>query len=305
MTRKALWKAVGVAVLAGVVVCGVSKINTLSNEIDYLRSQLSQYRTELDNVRGNVSRIYDNVDEQMKKEASLISAVEYSFGTLDTTSHEAEIIFKVVPKNISDGMQVSINSEEKTVALQKDGNYFTGAIPVNIFLEDGKYPLLSIKTSNGIQTELLEQVYLGNIYYNYLPTIGANVSSHVTTTKGTLKLYCDVYIRFETPFDYDTDIKKIELVTEQNGKEVESIDVTKKVNSDDHVFTVNGEYSLETTEELKMFVVAEDSAGYIHKILADSWTNPEEDGEETPVMEVDGTEYIYDKEGNLLNRYEW
>ena len=108
----------------------LAKIAELSNEISNLNSQISGYQNQVNNMRNEINAIYDNVDEKLKKEASLLSSVDYSLGELNTETHMVSVTLKVVPKTLTDDMQLSVKVGSETVALDRNGNKFSAAFSV-------------------------------------------------------------------------------------------------------------------------------------------------------------------------------
>lgn len=92
------------------------------------------------------------------------------------------------------------------------------------------------------------------------------------------------------------------LVTELNGKEIERKDITDDVKSAENylkgiaTFKLSDSYEVIEGDDLRIFVVAEDSLGYIHKALARYWKKSNGAEAET----VYGGESIYDKHGNMV-----
>lgn len=60
-------------------------------------------------------------------------------------------------------------------------------------------------------------------------------------------------------------------MTELNGEEVARRNITSKLMNEYSKFLIKEEYSAKIGDELIAYVVAEDSAGYIHKTLARYW----------------------------------
>ena len=295
------WRKFITIVMVGVLIFCLFKINDMSNEILNLESRLGYYRSEANNLRSEISAIYDNVDEQMKKEASHLSFVDFTLGELDPETHKVDVLLKVVPKNITEDMQLSVHVGDETAEFTRNGNEFTATVPVNMFLDYNEFPMLSIKTTEGIKTELLESVAISYLHYNYLPIVAADMNGHSSTTVDKLKLDSDIMIDCKSSNSNIT-ITKVEIVTELNGKEIARKDVTSKLENGTGELNLKEEFSAKSGDELIMYVVAEDSAGYIHKTLAHYWL--EKDGASAEVETVDGSEYIYDKDGNLLNGLE-
>lgn len=295
------WKRVIIMGMALCLIFCLFKIKDMSNDILNLESQLGYYQSEAGNLRNEINAIYNNVDEQLKKEASLLSFADFTLGELDTTTHKVDVLLKVVPKNITEDMQLSVSVGDETADFTRNGNAFTATVPVNMFHGYAEYPILNIKTAEGIQTELLENVDVSQLHYQYLPVVSASMYGHSVLTGGKLKLSSDIMIECMLP-DSDIAITKVELVTELNGKEVARKDVISKLVDGYGEFTIEEEYSAKPGDELLAYVVAEDSAGYVHKTLSHYWLDINETS--SKMTTLDSSEYIYDQEGNLLNGLE-
>ncbi|MBR6634811.1 MAG: hypothetical protein IKL41_04205, partial [Clostridia bacterium] len=89
------------------------------------------------------------------------------------------------------------------------------------------------------------------------------------------------------------------LVEEVNGKEISEKDITSEVRKSGEVYNTQYVKAFEVShgDELKVYVIAEDSLGYVHKTLAHYWIETENGAQAETVF---GGETIYDKDGNLL-----
>lgn len=301
--NKINWKAiVNLAMIVILVVCLV-KLNNLTDEVNNLQSQLSYWQSDVSDIRSDISSIYNNVDEHLKKEASLISYVNYELGKLDSSSHNALIQIKVVPKNITEDIRLSVSIGEELVEFTRTGNEYSGTISTNIFMDYGTHPMLHIQSSNEIKTELLESVELSNLHYNYLPVLESDIWGSSNFRNGTLNVDGNVIIDCK-PSSANCDIKtvKAELITKLNGKEIDRRDITSKLVDDYCDFSFEEKYKVSNGEELSMYVEIEDSAGYIHRSSEYFWL--EKEGATGHTTEEVHTSGIYDKEGNLLNKFE-
>ncbi len=75
--HKVNWKVVLGVALVVVLVMGYIKISELTNEISNLKGQIAYWQSEGNNICNEISSIYNNVDQRLKQEASLISNVTY------------------------------------------------------------------------------------------------------------------------------------------------------------------------------------------------------------------------------------
>lgn len=296
MKNKINWKIVFRIALIVVLVFGCIKIVKLTHEISNMRDRIDYLQSHVDNIGSRIDSIYNNVDERLKKEASLISSVEYEVGEINIATHKADVKFKVVPKSITSEMLLSINIGDDSAEFSREGNEFTTTLKTGIFLDYGSRPIISIKTAEGIQTEQLEDVDLGSLYQEYLPYVSADMWGTTSEKKDSLVIDGKAYVSYKpsSPDDNIT-LKKIEVVTELDGKEIERKEITSKMEEYDCEVSIKETYKMKDGKNLVMYVEAVDTAGYIHRTEEYSWSREDGMG-----RYVNG---IYDKEGNLLASY--
>lgn len=292
-----------IIILAMVVMLGFCyvKINSLSDEIDDLKRD---YVSEENMLRDQINSIYRNVDEQLKKQASLLTVSTFSLGELDTKTQKVPVTIQIVPKVISEDMQIKVELDGEQADFVKNGNFYEATIPVALFLTEDPYPMVSITTTGITKTEKLEEIWLGELWGKWFPSLWAEDTTGRSSFKDG-KLVFDTQTLIE--WDYSDNVSKIifenfAIVTEINGKEVKRVDVTDKVKNADGF--AEGVVALEFTDTyeavegdaVSVYVVAEDSFGYIHKTLAHFWKKSGGATAET----VYGGESIYDKQGNMI-----
>ena len=283
-----------IIILAMVVMLGFCyvKINSLSDEIDDLKRD---YVSEDNMLRDQINSIYRNVDEQLKKQASLLTVSTFSLGELDTKTQKVPVTIQIVPKVISEDMQIKVELDGEQADFVKNGNFYEATIPVGLFLIEEPYPMVSITTAGVTKTEILEEMWLGELWGKWFPSLWAE--------DGKLVFDTQTLIEWDYP-NNDSQIvfENFAIVTEINGKEVKRVDVTDKVKNAEGF--AEGIVALEFTDTyeavvgdaVSVYVVAEDSFGYIHKTLAHFWKKSGGATAET----VYGGESIYDKQGNMI-----
>ena len=292
-----------IIILAMVVMLGFGyvKINSLSDEIDDLKRD---YVSEDNMLRDQINSIYRNVDEQLKKQASLLTVSTFSLGELDTKTQKVPVTIQIVPKVISEDMQIKVELDGEQADFVKNGNFYEATIPVALFLTEDPYPMVSITTTGITKTEKLEEIWLGELWGKWFPSLWAEDTTGRSSFKDG-KLVFDTQTLIE--WDYSDNVSPIifenfAIVTEINGKEVKRVDVTEKVKNADGF--AEGVVALEFTDTyeavegdaVSVYVVAEDSFGYIHKTLAHYWQRSGGAMAEA----VYGGESIYDKQGNMI-----
>lgn len=208
LKKKINWKIVFKIALIVVLIIGCIKITKLTNEISNLRNHIEYLESHTDTIVSRIDSIYNNVDERLKQEASLISSVEYEVGEINIETHEAEVKFKVVPKNITDEMLLSVSMGEDSVGFSREGNEFTTILKCGIFLDHGSKPIISIQTAEGIQTEQLEDVKLGSLYREFLPYVDANMWGATIEKKDSLVIDGGVSVHYKPSSPEDKIILK-------------------------------------------------------------------------------------------------
>ena len=212
-----------------------------------------------------------------------------------------ELSLTVVPKLISDDMQISVTVDGVTAPLERNGNEFKGTIDVGLFVDYNQWPLLSIKTADGTKTEYLEDVDVSYMFSRHLPSLYADMSGGSGKfSDGTLSV--DLGFTVETkPASPNAPITftSFTLIEEVNGKEISRQDITEEVRKSGESYNTRYVKNFKVTygDKLKVYVIAEDSLGYIHKTLAHYWLEREDGSQAETVF---GGEMIYDKDGNLL-----
>lgn len=306
--RKFDWKAIAIIILAVVVIVCFSKIDGLNNRIGNLQGEISGLRNQISSMSGNINSIYNNVDEMLKKEASILSDVNYSLGELDTETHTAPITLKVVPKSLVDDMQLSVSIGNESFDFERNGNEFSATFPINVFAVYKNLPMLNINANGETKTELLESVPLTTLYTRYLPNIFAHVTPFDEFKDGKLEL--DSNLLFDVKpasSESNVSIVNVELVTTKNDKEIAREDITDKILHKDGMdtvephYTVRASYEAKYGDEIRIIVIVKDSLGYTHRMPAYYWHQIDKNTQEA-VTVVDNSPEIYDADGVLLTK---
>ena len=197
-------------------------------------------------------------------------------------------------------MEVTVSVDGKTVPLTRNGSEFSGSVAVGLFVGYNEWPLLSIKSAEGTKTEYLDSIDVSYLYSRHLPSLYADMSASSTLKNG--KLQVDAGFSVESkPASNNSPITFVSftLIEEINGEEVNRSDITDEVRKSGNSYNTRYIKSFEMTQEdeLKVYVIAEDTLGYIHKTLAHFWIQSEDGAVAEAVF---GGELIYDKDGNLL-----
>ena len=290
-----------VVILAIALCASIYKINALESDLKNLDKAMDwQYQQ----VVNQVQSIYQNVDEKLREEASLLSLVEAEYGEFDLENHTIDVTVKLVPKLISEEMKVQVSINGRTAELSRTGNSFTGTVPVDIY-NIGELMLLTIDTAAGTQTQYLREIQVEYLWAERIPSLYyCDISGNATFADGKYTLNGHIDINCSPVADTpDVKFEKFVLVTELNGKEINREDITEEVLN--YEAYPNGvywydEYNMECEavegDELGIYLEAADSLGYLHRMLLHHWKVL--DG--ATAEAVDGSEYIYDPNGNQI-----
>lgn len=298
--KKTNWKAIAVVALVVLLIVSFFKIAELSDAVENLQRENASLTNGIQALRDDIQAIYDNVDTKLKEQASLVAGVDFEIGDISDDMKSVELALTIVPKLVSDDMEVTVSVDGKTVPLTRNGSEFTGSVAVGLFVGYNEWPLLSIKSAEGTKTEYLDSVDVSYLYSRHLPSLYADMSASSTLKNG--KLQVDAGFSVESkPASNNSPITFVSftLIEEINGEEVNRSDITDEVHKSGNSYNTRYVKSFEMSQEdeLKIYVIAEDNLGYIHKTLAHFWIQSEDGAVAEAVF---GGELIYDKDGNLL-----
>lgn len=298
--KKTNWKAIAAVALVVILVVSFFKIAELSDAVENLQRENTSLSNGIQALRDDIQSIYDNVDAKLKEQASLVAGVDFEIGDISDDMKSVELALTVVPKLVSDDMEVTVSVDGNTVPLTRNGSEFTGSVAVGLFVDYNQWPLLSIKSAEGTKTEYLDSIDVSYLFSRHLPSLYADMSASSTLKNG--KLQVDAGFSIESkPANSNSPITFVSftLIEEINGEEVSRSDITNEVRKSGNSYNTRYNKSFEMTpeDELKVYVIAEDTLGYIHKTLAHFWVQSEDGAVAEAVF---GGELIYDKDGNLL-----
>ena len=289
-------------VILTIALCAcIYKINALESDLKNLDYSWERQNQQIIN---QVQSIYQNVDEKLREEASLLSSVAAEYGDIDLENHTIDVTVKLVPKLIPDDLKIQISMNGRKAKLSRDGNYFIGTIPVDIY-NIGEQMLMTIDTAAGTQTQYLSEIQVEYLWGERIPSLYySDISGQAIFAEGKYTLNGHININcspaVQTP---DVTFESFILVTELNGKEISKEDISSEVLN--YEAYPNGVYWYDTYQteceavegdELGIYLEATDSLGYLHKMLLHHWKVSNGATAEA----VDGSEYIYSPDGTRI-----
>lgn len=293
-------KLVVAALVIALAVCFI-QISELSNRITQQQNAMQNQHQRFMN---QVESIYDNVDQMLKEEASLLSGVEAEYGELNLEDHTIDVSVKLVPRLISENMKVRVSIDGRSIELSRNGNTFSGTIAVDIY-NVGELMLMSIDTAAGTQTQYLPEIQVEYLWDERIPSLyhcdlsgTGKLGEGKYTLTGMLDINCSAVE--QTP---NVSFEKFVLVTELNGNEINREDISQDVlnfPNYPHGVYFREDYTMECEakegDELIIRLEATDTLGYVHKMVLHFWK--EQNG--AVAEAINGSEFIYDAAGNLI-----
>lgn len=259
--RSKLLIAVIVLLIAGLI-ASIVMICDLTEKVENLQMSFSN---QLNSVNSNINSIYSNVDESLKKQASIVSGVEENKGNLNEADLTVPVSIKVVPKAISEDTKLSVEIGDKNYPLSKsNATEYSATVNVPLFNMEGA--VLLIESKGETKTELLEDVYITDMWYSYLPMINhADFSGSSGYTNGSYTLNGTIHINCDESAKMDSrGFEKISLEAFVNGKKVWEQDGTDAFNKNDGEIPLTKGFEMKQNDKLTIDVVAVDAAGIIH-----------------------------------------
>ena len=300
-------------IVLGIIILGLiialfnsySKINELNNNVHNLQNNLEQ---NINVMRSDIADIYNNVDERLKKEASILSAYDITYGLLDTSNHTTPLLVSVTPKKSDSNTSVSVNIGETTVQLNRNGEVFSGYIDTDIFIEESIYPLITVKNNGEVLNEYLEDYDMKNLFTDFFPYLYSDLVIHEEIySNNKTKIIGDLSVDSKPQSENCiTTYTQIWLIGESNGNEVFRNDITQKVEaSKGKIISIEKTFNsaeYKNYADIKFFVVATDSLGFTHKCPVNTINHSSNGDTITSELEQapDGWGCIYNKDGKLL-----
>ena len=265
--RSKLLIGVIVVLIAGLI-ASIVMIYDLTEKVENLQASFSN---QLSSINASVNSIYSNVDEALKKQASIVSGVEENKGNLNEADLTVPVSIKVVPKAISEDTKLSVEIGDKNYPLSKS-NATEYSATVNVPLFNMEEAVLLIESKGETKTELLENVYITDMWYSYLPMINhADFSGSSGYTNGSYTLNGTIHINCDESAKMDKrGFEKISLEASVNGKKVWEQDGTDAFNKNDGEIPLTKGFEMKQTDKLTVDVIAVDGAGIIHRYTAHS-----------------------------------
>lgn len=232
-----------------------------------------------DTLYEEIESIYNNVDEMLEEEASLIHEAYASFTNSDLDELKVAITFYVQPKQVSNNTIVSLQFDDEVIVLNKDDTAYSATkvfdlsstiINPNIIIDtDG---VKTITNDDGLYVGDLFDVIFIKLYPQTVggPSFSRSYGSSVTKYEGYNEFYLEGSVdRFQT-IKFVTYIDD-EIVNEETIKD-SVVDLESEI-----VLLTSETYTLNDGEVFATYMVALDSNGFTHLYPIEYYVSGDED----------------------------
>jgi hypothetical protein len=269
------------------------KLNSLKITVDSLLQQNAYLQT---NLSSEISNIYSNIDEKLKKQESILDSYNVTFGDkLDTNNFTVPMTFSITPKEYSHGLIASLLLNGQSIEMKKDGNSFITTTDINIFNN------VQLKVSlnlNGVQKiETIEEY--NEFKGKYLLEIHGGFNGTSSFSLDEFKYKGNINLNYNGPINNNP--VKISIVKDVNGITIDEQEV--KIPGQMINLEVNDKIKLLANDIFTVYAKIQDNYGLNYKYIISSYkkdTNGNFNDSKYNEGYMEGNIEISDKNGNIL-----
>lgn len=286
-----LCTAILLCISLGSLVSMSDRIESLTNTVENLRKNVEEMNSELSSMEWELTEIREAAD-------SLLTLEDVTPGDFHPETGTVDIHLQLLPKIVTEDMELTVTLEDQTLVLTRHENIFTGVLNVDLF--DEAEPVLTVTSSVGIQTQTLEAVRSCVFYKDYLPEVWRNMFGVSDGPEG--KTMLDVGFCFDRSMllpEVSADFESVTLIRHRNGQEDHRQDITKMLREtgEEGMTEYTTSFLIGLNEEVLVQVIAVDTYGYVHQMTVQCCA--EENYEDTAWVQGE-TYQICDPAGNVL-----
>ena len=273
------------------------RIGSLQSQITDLNNQISGVQTSQSSLANS---IYTNVENLMKKQASIIDAYDFSVGDVDKADYSVPVTFFVTPKVSSADTIARLILSGEDISMERTGTTYKATGSISIF------DILSatvILSDNGVdRTEKLGE--FGILMDKFIPSYFLTFDGYSGYTKkkgeaaGTYERRGTITLELHN--SGNSAFREAIFTTEIDG-----VIVSEDPLIDRQAFQVDKKFDLSAGQTLVMYIKAVDSLGLVHKKIANRISiDSEGDPDDDEYGNWYNKETILDENGNILHTSE-
>lgn len=253
-----------IAVLIGLQLYSLAKINSLQSGIENTYNTINSVENRLDN---QINAIYQNVEQKLEAQASLIHNSSAKVGKLDIGTLTVPITFTVEPKTVTETMSVSLEFNEDIVRLEKSGlQYFATK---NFEISDSISPKIIIEDNGTKNIEEHIGLRVSSIREQVFPYIFARFSGQSSYGSNEYRANGNLDIDYK-PSQENNPFITMKYVMKVDDEIIKETPVVMEKDSGlgrTFMLEIDDKYSVNNGQILTSYVVAVDSLGFTHEYL--------------------------------------
>jgi hypothetical protein len=269
----------------------LSKLSRVTNELENYRQQTERNTNDL---RNEINDIYLNVDEKLKKQASILDSYDLKLGDkLNPKNFTVPVTVTITPKQYSDNLKVSLQLNDILMPMEKDKASFK--VDANAYIFDDLKVKVILEEDGVQKTETLEEY--NNLQYKYILDVMAGFNGSSEFKSNIYEYDGEVNVNYFG--SQDNNIEEVSITTEVNGNVIdeESADASNHIN-----VQVQDKLELKAGEKFALYVNTKDKYGLTYKYIVLFYKASENDEEIRSYPELAGNNLveISDEDGNVL-----
>lgn len=298
-------------IIAGVVVI----LSSMRAILFYVpsSSNISDLQARINNLEQRINDLEEiqnmnNFDDDNDQESSLIESAEATVVDYNIKTQKAAVKFNVMLKSAADNTRVSVSVDKKEFELKKSGStVYEGTCDIDIFEDYSYVTYIIITDGKTSKAESGEEFMLEELYTQCLPSISKAETQYGKENKASYgKYHLDVSYDIEAEEFNKIKFKRgtFKLVLYKNDVLIAEKNVPDVGSG--QAIGLNEEFDFSQGDSIYVFLFAEDTAGFIHKIKLSSWEDLYRNGDASVEQDFyeSNTDTILDKKGNTLVTYD-
>ncbi len=292
-----------IIILALALIYSFFNVNEMKAEFQNRYNNLSH---QYNNLNSQISSIYNNVDEKLEQQASLITFFDFQYGELDSKNLKVPVSVKIIPKTATASTKLTLDFGARTVEMKKGENMeYTADFKSDLFVSTGNETVkLLIQNGNTTETEELDW-YVSSLHGHFLPNLFGSFifDDSIRTEDNNYKVDGDVIFNFDVEEGKELPFKNMKVAYMHNDNVLEEAVVPDSV-FDTAVTTLSLNKTFPDIKEGDAFTIyleGEDEYGFIHRnVIKQEFFHTLPEGNYTPEISSEVDEIILDKDGNVL-----
>lgn len=269
----------------------IFKLNSMERTFD---NNIQNLEREQRDLRRDIEDIYNNVDDRLKKQASILDSYDVTFGDKMTEELTVPVSISITPKENTENLTAELLINDERNPMTKTGTKFTASIDAHIF---DPFQIKVVLNDKGIEKiETIDEY--DDLKYKYLLEVQAHFLGSTTYSSGKYKYEGDIVIHAYGCLNNSAE--KVSILRYINGKI--SNEQELDMEGDDSVHTVKDEVGLSANDIIEIYVNVQDKYGINYKyiVMADKIDSEGNLVRRAPEWTNGSLMEIKDKNGKIL-----